>query len=219
MPATVPSGGSATSPGSVRSRSTTSRATVRSVSARWSDEEAIHGHDDPDPEDEDDPADHEDVGDDQAAANAIEHGAPSGPQDVADAADRVDEGRVEAVVDLAPEVVDVEVDDVGARLGVVAPDVLQDPVPRQDLPDVAARSSSSANSWAESSSRRPPRLAARASGRARGRPRGAGRRPRPSDGDGPAGGRGAPRRQTASRRSRRRRPPGRQPDPARRRAR
>jgi hypothetical protein len=69
-----------------------------------------------------------------------ENPTPSGgpPEDVADAADRVDEPRARGIVlDLAAEPVDVDVD--GARLAgvVVAPDALEELVPGEDLAGVA----------------------------------------------------------------------------------
>ena len=53
------------------------------------------------------------------------------------AAHRMDEGRVEVLVDLASQTADVHIDDVGLRVEVIVPDVLEQHRPGDDLVAVA----------------------------------------------------------------------------------
>ena len=57
-------------------------------------------------------------------------------QGVADAANRLDQPRLVALLGLAPEVADVDVERVRAEAEVVAPDALEDHRPGQHLPRV-----------------------------------------------------------------------------------
>src|SRR5262245_25647615 len=63
--------------------------------------------------------------------------SPLGAQHVARSPERVEQPPLALAVDLAPEVADVDVDDVALGVEVEAPDVLGDHRPRQHAPHVA----------------------------------------------------------------------------------
>ena len=142
-------------------------------------------------------------------------------QGVADAADRLDQPRLVALLGLPAEVADVDVERVGAEAEVVAPDALEDHRPGQHLPRIEQEELQQR----ELGARQLDRIAAAVdepgrTGRARRRRTGARRLPAARAAEAARAAAPAARRaRTASRRSRRRRRRGRRPGRRPRRAR